>query len=170
MPSHKSHRNIQHTPIGDKEDVARILFSPSHIDNGKVGSTAFALQHLRSGAEDDISVIRLLKVDVDNLEKIVSFMKPRTEGDSLYGYCTLSVRGIRDIANILKQDDIDGYLEVKDTCTRNNKFHTSIYIYLNGQRVDADCVEPEVFYIQSLLANICSEPIPFSSSEDGSTK
>lgn len=44
--------------IEDEEQVARILFSPSHIYHGRVSPKAFRLEHLKNSAEDDISVLR----------------------------------------------------------------------------------------------------------------
>ena len=44
--------------INDEEQVARILFSPSHIYEGRVSPKAFKLEMLKNGAEDYISVLR----------------------------------------------------------------------------------------------------------------
>ena len=43
--------------INDEEQVARILFSPSHIYEGRVSPKAFKLEMLKNGAEDYISVL-----------------------------------------------------------------------------------------------------------------
>ena len=70
--------------VGGEESVARIIFSPSYIYNGRVAPTAFRWDVLPSGnAEDYISVLR---GDVSNLEIETRHFKARIEGDERYGY------------------------------------------------------------------------------------
>lgn len=60
------------TKIAENEEVARILFSPSHIYEGRVSPKAFKLEMLKGGAEDYISVLRY---DADELDKVSSFFR-----------------------------------------------------------------------------------------------
>ena len=69
--------------IADDEKVARILFSPSHIYKGRVSPKAFKLEKLKSGAEDYISVLRY---NADQLDSVSAVFRPRTKGDSRYGF------------------------------------------------------------------------------------
>ena len=58
--------------IADEEKVARILFSPSHVYNGRVSPKAFKLEKLKSGAEDYIMQINwILYQRSFNLERKV---------------------------------------------------------------------------------------------------
>lgn len=74
--------------IADDEKVARILFSPSHIYKGRVSPKAFKLEKLKSGAEDYISVLRY---NADQLDSVSAVFRPRTKGDSRYGFTFLNV-------------------------------------------------------------------------------
>lgn len=59
--------------INDEEQVARILFSPSHIYEGRVSPKAFKLEMLKSGAEDYISVLRNKADELDDISSIFRY-------------------------------------------------------------------------------------------------
>ena len=80
--------------IADDEKVARILFSPSHIYKGRVSPKAFKLEKLKSGAEDYISVLRY---NADQLDSVSAVFRPRTKGDSRYGFTFLNVLDVRNL-------------------------------------------------------------------------
>ena len=54
-----------------------------YIYKGRVSPKAFKLEKLKSGAEDYISVLRY---NVDQLDSVSAVFRPRTKGDSRYGY------------------------------------------------------------------------------------
>ena len=82
--------------VSDKEDVARIIFSPSYIYKGHVSPSAFRWNILPSGhVEDYISVLRGNPNVLNNQTK---HFKARAAGDVRYGYALLKVKSIRDIS------------------------------------------------------------------------
>ncbi len=82
--------------IADDEKVARILFSPSHICEGRVSPKAFKLEMLRGGAEDYISVLRC---EGKLLADASSTFRPRTAGDVRYGYTFLKANKLAMICD-----------------------------------------------------------------------
>ena len=81
--------------VASEEDVARIIFSPSYIYNGRVAPTAFRWEILPSGTVEDY--ISVLRGNVSNLDAETRSFKARKEGDTRYGYALLKVGKIRDI-------------------------------------------------------------------------
>lgn len=81
--------------VGSEENVARIIFSPSYIFDGRVSPTAFRWEMLPSGTVEDY--ISVLRGDVSNFEEDTRSFKARTEGDTRYGYALLNVGEVRSI-------------------------------------------------------------------------
>ena len=149
-----------YTPVvGDEENVARAIFSPSYIYNGRVAPTAFRWNVLPSGdAEDYISVLR---GDVSKLETETRHFKARVEGDVRYGYALLGVGSIREIGQ-----DNDKGLETKvDVLPFPSKFHPNhagIVVEIDNKRVTAlSPISPEIMMVQKELALRCSEIVSF---------
>ena len=141
--------------ITDDERVARVLFAPSYISEGRVAPTAFRWYHLKRGPEKYISVLRDCG---ENIESQSAKMRPREDGDSRYGYSWLNVKKIRDISMTVDNAKID----VKGYPTKRLPNHAGIEVYLNDELVSADTpVCTEILIIQKCLATCCSTPIPF---------
>lgn len=80
--------------IANTEKVARIVFSPSHISEGRVSPKAFRLEILKGGVEDYISVLR---DEEHRLKEVSANFRPRTKGDDIYGYTLLNADEIRKL-------------------------------------------------------------------------
>ena len=65
--------------VGSEENVARIIFSPSYIFDGRVAPTAFRWEILPSGTTEDY--ISVLRGDTSNLDSDTRHFKARTKGD-----------------------------------------------------------------------------------------
>lgn len=136
------------TEIADDEDVARILFSPSHIFDGRVSPKAFKLDMLKGGAEDYISVLRY---DADCLEEVSSIFRPRAEGDVRFGYTYLPVQDIR-----LLDAELDGrHVSVAPRPSKRLPYHAGIFLYLDGKLQTAEDISPDIDYFQKELAMLC---------------
>lgn len=139
-------RKIQ--DIGNEEDVARILFSPSHIFEGRVSPKAFKLDFLKGKAEDYISVLRY---DAEQLEYVSSVFRPRTEGDTRYGYTYLNVQDLRELNDELDNREV----AVLPKPSKRLPFHAGITLSLDGQLQTAADLSPDIDYFQKELAMLC---------------
>lgn len=134
--------------ISDEEQVARILFSPSHIAEGRVSPKAFRLEILRGGAEDYVSVLR----DEENKLKDVSAkFIPRTKGDEIYGYTLLKAKAIRDLDAELESRDV----ELVPKPSKRLPLHAGISLFIDGKQVTAKDISSDIDYFQKELALIC---------------
>lgn len=140
--------NRSMSEILDSENVARILFSPSHIYEGRVSPKAFRLEVLKSGAEDYISVLRY---DAEQLEQVSSIFRPRTEGDTRYGYTYLNVRDIRLLGEEIENRDV----AILPKPSKRLPFHAGIFVSIDGKLQTADDMSPELDYFQKELAMLC---------------
>ena len=145
--------------VGDEEDVARVIFSPSYIFKGRVAPTAFRWDVLQSGtAEDYISVLR---GDFSLLDAQTVGFKARTEGDMRYGYAQLRVGEIRKIGND-GSIGIPVKVDVQPFPSKAHPNHAGIVVDMSNERVTAFTpVTPEIMMIQKELASLCSEIIQF---------
>lgn len=145
--------------VGDEENVARVIFSPSYVYNGRVAPTAFRWDVLPSGeAEDYISVLR---GDTSNLDAETRYFKARVEGDVRYGYALLGVESIREIGS-----DTSVYMDTKVDVlpfpSKHHPNHAGIVAEIEKERVTAlTPVSPEIMMIQKALALRCSEIVKF---------
>jgi hypothetical protein len=146
--------------ISDDEKVARVIFSPSYICNGRVSPTAFRWETLPSGdAEDYISVLRCnTEVNIDEQTK---YFRTRTEGDSRYGYAVLDTKSIRNVKNNPVFENRVG-IDVLPFPSKRLPNHAGIVVDINHNRVTANTlVTPELMFIQKMLASICGDIIKF---------
>lgn len=143
--------------VGSEENVARIIFSPSYIFDGRVSPTAFRWEILPSGTEEDY--ISVLRGDVSNLDAETRSFKARKEGDTRYGYTLLNVGKIRNIRVIFEQK-----VNADVMAFPSKKFpsHAGIVANIDGRRVTAiNMITPEVMMLQKKLAMLCSEIVRF---------
>lgn len=134
--------------IDKNEQVARILFSPSHIYEGRVSPKAFKLEMLRGGAEDYISVLRY---DADELENVSSIFRPRVVGDQRYGYTFLVAKDIFD----LNEEFSNREVSLLPKPSKRLPFHAGIFLSLDGKLQTANDLSPEIDYFQKELAMLC---------------
>lgn len=132
--------------IADEEKIARVIFSPSMIVNGKVAPTAFQLRNLRK-PEDYVSVFRNDYVEIT--QEYVSVVHPPCD-NYIYGYALLNVGECRKIA-------YEGITtEVKSHATKNNPFHAGIHFSNAGTDIKGNCIDPNFMMVMTMLANRCS--------------
>ena len=140
--------------VGDEEIVARIIFSPSYIYEGRVSPTAFRWEMLPSGdAEEYISVLRGHE---NELEQQTRTFRARTKGDSRYGYATLRTGSVRAISKddaVLQRVTTD----VVAYPSKRHPNHAGITAEINGNKVTANSnISPEIMMLQKKLATLCS--------------
>ncbi len=134
--------------VSDEERVARILFSPSHIYEGRVSPKAFKLEMLKGRAEDYISVLRY---DEERLDVVSSNFCSRTKGDTRYGYTFLNVCDIREL-----DDEIcNRQVTVLPKPSKRLPFHAGVFLSIDGRVQTANDISPDVDYFQKELAMLC---------------
>lgn len=134
--------------INKNEQVARILFSPSHIYEGRVSPKAFKLEMLKGGAEDYISVLRY---DAEELEDVSAIFRPRIVGDQRYGYTFLMAKDIFDLDEELSNREVN----LLPKPSKRFPFHAGIFLSLDGKLQTANDLSPEIDYFQKELAMLC---------------
>lgn len=145
--------------VSNEENVARIIFSPSYIYQGRVAPTAFRWDILPSGkVENYISVLRDAGSDINEESQL---FRPRTQGDERYGYALLNVGDIRNISQSSLLEDTTS-VDVLPFPSKKHANHAGIQVVADGAIVDANTpVNPEIMAIQKELAMRCSEIVPF---------
>lgn len=131
--------------VNESEEVARILFSPTMVSEGRISRNAFFLEKLKSGKWEPYLSVWRTKFRVPS-EDNVKF-PPRTPGDELYGYATLTV------ATIHAQDLTDCKARVKRNVKDCNYYHVGVYYTLNDMPIVGECDEPEFMALTKALAN-----------------
>ena len=146
--------------VSNEENVARVIFSPSYVYNGRVAPTAFRWEILPSGyAEDYISVLRYYSEG--NIDEQTKHFRARTEGDSRYGYAVLLTKAIRDVKNYPVLKNLVG-IDVLPFPSKRLPNHAGIVVDVEKNRVTANTpVTPELMFIQKMLASICSDIVKF---------
>lgn len=146
--------------VSDDEKVARVIFSPSYIFNGRVAPTAFRWEVLPSGdAENYISVLRCNTED--NIDEQTKNFRARTEGDTRFGYAVLLTKSIRDIKNNPVLENHVG-IDVLPFPSKRLPNHAGIVVDVDNNKVTATTpVTPEIMFIQKTLAALCSDIIRF---------
>lgn len=134
--------------ISKSEKVARIIFSPSHISEGRVSPKAFRLEILPSGAEDYISVLRN---EIKDLKDVSKKFIARTPGDSIYGYTLLESEKIIELDNEFSNRNIKLFPKP----SRRLPLHAGISMELDGKKITANDVSSEIDFFQKELALIC---------------
>lgn len=134
--------------IADDEKVARIQFSPSHIYKGRVSPKTFKLEKLKSGAEDYISVLRY---NADQLDSVSAVFRPRTKGDSRYGFTFLNVLDVRN----LDYEFNNRRVELLPKPSKRLPLHAGIFLSIDGRLQTADDVSPDIDFFQKELAMLC---------------
>lgn len=131
--------------VDETEEVARILFSPSMVSEGRISRSAFFLERLDSGDwEDYLSVWRTLyKIPSrDNVK-----FPPRKTGDDLYGYASLKVSTIH-AQNIL------GCKAIVRRMSKNERhYHVGIFYQLFEKPIIGKCDSPHFMALTMALAN-----------------
>lgn len=152
-------RELDLQMVSNEESVARIIFSPSYIFQGRVSPTAFRWFVLPSGhAENYISVLR---DDGSDFNEASLTFRPRTQGDDRYGYALLNVGDIRNVSQSVLLED-PTRVDVLPFPSKKHSNHAGIQVTIDGVIVDANTpANAEIMAIQKELAMRCSEIVPF---------
>lgn len=140
--------NRQISKIGENENVARILFSPSHIFEGRVSPKAFKLEMLKGGAEDYISVLRY---NADELAEVSSIFRPRSADDQRYGYTYLLAKDVIGLNDEFQTREV----QLLPKPSKRLPYHAGIFLTLDGKLQTASDISPEIDYFQKELAMMC---------------
>lgn len=138
--------------VDETEEVARILFAPSMVKEGRVTAMAFALTILASGKDEEYLSVWRKKIRIPNRENVT--FPPREKGDSLYGYALLTVSVIH------KQDIANCAARVKRKSRNKNTHHVGIYYTLNSKQIVGKHMPPGLLLLLSRISKIAT-PYPF---------
>lgn len=134
--------------IADEESLARILFSPSHVCEGRVSPKAFKMEMLKGGAEDYISVLRC---DDTRLETVSKGFRPRITGDVRYGFTSLIAGDVRSLNDEFEYRDV----KVLSKPSKHLPCHAGIFLSLYGRLQTAVDISPDIDLFQKELSMLC---------------
>lgn len=134
--------------VDESEEIARVLFSPSMIDgDDRISRNAFFLERLPSGDWDEyLSVWRTL-YKIPTREN-ASFINPRTSRDKLFGYGTLTVKGVHS-----SYEDLKVSAKVYRTKSNPKEFHVGIFYTLDEVPIKGECHDADFIELTMNLAN-----------------
>lgn len=129
--------------ISNDEDIARVVFSPSMVEDGEISPSAFFLRDLRI-PEDYVSVFRHNYI-VPTLENVSMIHPPKD--NSIYGYALLKVSFCRQVSHK------DIVLSVLSHPSKSNPFHAGIHFSKSGVAIKGTCMDPDFIIVAGILAN-----------------
>ena len=129
--------------INDRENIARLVFSPMMVEDGKVSPSAFFLRNLKS-PENYVSVLRHDYI-VPTHENVSMIHPPKD--NIIYGYALINVGVCRNIThkNIM--------IDVLSHPNQNNKYHAGIHYSKLGRAIKGECTDPDFIIVAGMLAN-----------------
>lgn len=130
--------------VDEREDVARILFEPSMVAGDRVTAGAFALTILASGDEEEYLSVWRTKIKTPTRDNVK--IKPREEGDTLFGYARLAV------STIHRQDVAKCKARVKRDSPKHDAYHVGVYYYLNSKQIIGKHLPKELLLLLSRIA------------------
>lgn len=131
--------------VDDTEEVARVLFSPTMANEGRISRNAFFLEKLKSGKWESYLSVWRTKFRIPSKENVT--FPPRNPDDELYGYATIMVETIHN------QDILGCIARVKGNSKDCNHYHVGIYYTLNAEPVVGECDDPGFMALTKALAN-----------------
>ncbi len=131
--------------VDESEEVARVLFSPTMVNEGRVSRNAFFLEKLKSGKWEPYLSVWRTKFLTPTKENVT--FPPRNPGDELYGYATI------DVETIHNQDILDCSARVKRNSKDCNHYHVGVYYTLNSTPIVGECDDPGFMALTKALAN-----------------
>lgn len=127
--------------VEDEENIARIIFAPSMVYNGRVSPTAFCMTELPNGSESYVSVWRMsIKTPTRNN---VNF-PPRKDKDTLVGYAKLNAGECRKISFE------DCHIEIHQH--GKNLYHAGIEYTESGKRIKGVCSNVSFLMVTKMLS------------------
>jgi len=136
--------------VDNSEQIARLIMSPKHFQDGEVDATAFE-QIIHSG----MSVLRKKDIDIFNKDSLATIKKLSNNGIQEYvGYVQASVNEIRLIL-------IQTYrlFYVLDTATRETTSHADVHVVRTPEIIKASNLPKKSFhqYIRSQIAELFNQ-------------
>lgn len=130
--------------VADEEHIARVVFSPSMVVDGKLAPTAFRLRMLGSGPEAYVSVWRQDYI-IPTKENTKNINPP--EENTLFGYASIKVGECRSV----KLGSVT--VDVKSYPNKKNPYHAGICFSKFAERIKGICQDPEFIGATKILAN-----------------
>ncbi|WP_289763526.1 hypothetical protein [uncultured Duncaniella sp.] len=130
--------------VADEEHIARVVFSPSMVVDGKLAPTAFKLRMLGSGPETYVSVWRQ-DFMIPTKENTKDINIP--EENILFGYASINVGECRSI----KLGGVT--VDVKSYPNKKHPYHAGICFSKFSERIKGLCQDPEFIGATKVLAN-----------------
>lgn len=129
--------------ISNKENIARVIFSPMMVEDDEVSPSAFYLRNLRT-PENYVSVFRhdYIRLSLEN----VSMIRPPKD-NIIYGYALINVGICRGITHK------DIMVDVLSHPNRGNPYHAGIHYSKSGEAIIGACEDPDFIIIAKQLAN-----------------
>lgn len=129
--------------IDDKEEIARVIFSPFMVEDGDVSPSAFNLRNL-TPPEEYVSVFRhnYFVPTVENIQRITP-----PKDNIIYGYARLIVGICRHIS----YKDI--LINVLSHSSHRSPYHAGIHFSKSGIDVKGKCEDPDFLIVRRMLAN-----------------
>lgn len=144
--------------VADEECVARVVFDPLYLQDGKLGRSAFGLRNTeRVPNEQYISVNRMSYWDADAAACNV----PKLKDNTICGYAKMIVRDIRRISQVINEQNLE--LDVKPMKRTPESPHAGVFTLLDSKAVTGAItqhVSSVWMYVQNSLLNI-SEFVKF---------
>lgn len=132
--------------VEDDEKVARILFSPSMVEDGEIAPSAYNLEILKSGTRE--SYVSVDRITYRTPKKQYYNIVPRHVGDYMSGYAWTFAYEIRSAS----LGDIEIYLNPYPS--RNNPFHAGISYNEKGKLIRGKNESPLFLAVTSKLAKL----------------
>ncbi len=130
--------------VADEENIARVIFSPSMVEDSEISPSAFQLRNLKK-PEDYISVFRndYVELSIENISQILS----APIGNTIYGYAVLN-------AGVCRKVSYKGIAtEVLPHPTQKNPYHAGIHFSKAGSDIKGRCTDPDFIIVTRMLAN-----------------
>lgn len=95
--------------------------------------------------------ISVLRYNVDQLDSVSAVFRPRTKGDSRYGFTFLNVLDVRN----LDYEFNNRRVELLPKPSKRLPLHAGIFLSIDGRLQTADDVSPDIDFFQKELAMLC---------------
>lgn len=116
--------------VADVECVARVVFDPLYLQDGKLGRSAFGLRNTeRVPNEQYISVNRMSYWEAD----AEACKVPKPKDNTICGYAKMIVRDVRGISQVVEEQNLE--LDVKAVKRTPDSPHAGVFTLLDSKAV-----------------------------------
>lgn len=156
----KTNELVVPNEVVNEEYVARVVFDPLYVQDGKLGRSAFELRNTKKVPNEQyVSVNRMSYWNVtDEIQRF-----PTPKGNIVGGYAKMLVEDIRSISKTIGTQTID--VDVKAEKGRNSRSsHAGVFTLVNS-KIISGAITKHVgvawVYVQTQLVNV-AEYVQFS--------